>query len=132
MATHSSTLDWKIPWMEEPGSLQSMGLQRVRQDWATSLTSLSWERERISRLWENMTMEIKANFNAMSQKYIGTHYLLKLIQEVLWEWFQINILNENVWIGFLTHLHTYRNMWESKAMLFILKSNRWPVHHFIL
>ena len=27
MATHSSILSWKIPWMEEPGSLQSMGLQ---------------------------------------------------------------------------------------------------------
>ena len=29
MATHSSTLAWKIPWMEEPGRLQSMGSQRV-------------------------------------------------------------------------------------------------------
>ena len=29
MATHSSILDWKIPWMENPGRLQSMGLQRV-------------------------------------------------------------------------------------------------------
>ena len=32
MATHSSTLAWKIPWMEEHGRLQSMGLQRVRHD----------------------------------------------------------------------------------------------------
>ena len=30
MATHSSILPWKIPWMEEPGRLQTMGLQRVR------------------------------------------------------------------------------------------------------
>ena len=29
MATHSSILDWKIPWTEEPGGLQSMRLQRV-------------------------------------------------------------------------------------------------------
>ena len=29
MATHSSILAWKIPWMEEPGGFQSMGLQRV-------------------------------------------------------------------------------------------------------
>jgi len=29
MATYSSTLAWKIPWMEEPGRLQSLGLQRV-------------------------------------------------------------------------------------------------------
>ena len=32
MATYSSTLAWKIPWMEEPRRLQSMGLQRVRHD----------------------------------------------------------------------------------------------------
>ena len=32
MAMYSSTLAWKIPWMEEPGRLQSMGLQRVRHD----------------------------------------------------------------------------------------------------
>ena len=37
MATHSSTLAWKIPWTEEPGKLQSMGLHRVGHDWATSL-----------------------------------------------------------------------------------------------
>ena len=32
MATHSSILAWKIPWMEEPGRLESMGSQRVRHD----------------------------------------------------------------------------------------------------
>ena len=32
MATHSSILAWKIPRMEEPGSLQSMGSQRIRHD----------------------------------------------------------------------------------------------------
>ena len=32
MATHSSTLAWKIPWMEEPGRLQSMGSKRVGHD----------------------------------------------------------------------------------------------------
>ena len=38
MAIHSSTLPWKIPWMEEPDRLQSMGSQRVGHDWATSLS----------------------------------------------------------------------------------------------
>ena len=38
IATHSSTLSWKIPWTEEPGRLQAMGLQRVRHDWVNSLT----------------------------------------------------------------------------------------------
>ena len=40
MATHSSILAWRIPWMEEPGGLQSMGSQRVRHDWETSLSLL--------------------------------------------------------------------------------------------
>ena len=35
MATHSSILAWRIPWTEESGGLQSMGLQRVRQDLVT-------------------------------------------------------------------------------------------------
>ena len=41
MATHSSILAWKIPWTVEPGRLQSMGSQRVGQDWATSLEQKS-------------------------------------------------------------------------------------------
>ena len=40
MAAHSSILAWKIPWMEESSRLQSMGLQRVRHNWATSLASM--------------------------------------------------------------------------------------------
>ena len=38
IATHSSTLAWKIPWMEEPDRLQSMGSQRVGHNWATSMS----------------------------------------------------------------------------------------------
>ena len=37
-APHSSTLAWKIPWMEEPGVLQSMGSQRIGHDLVTSLS----------------------------------------------------------------------------------------------
>ena len=35
MTSHSSTLAWRIPWIEEPGGLQSIGLQKVVQVWAT-------------------------------------------------------------------------------------------------
>ena len=48
MAPHSSTLAWKIPWMEEPGRLQSMGSLRVGHDWATSLSLFAfmhWRRK---------------------------------------------------------------------------------------
>ena len=40
MATYSRILAWKIPWTEEPGRLQSMGLKRVGHDWVTSLHSV--------------------------------------------------------------------------------------------
>ena len=46
--THSSTLAWKIPWTEEPGGLQSMGLLGVGHDWETSLslfTFMHWRRK---------------------------------------------------------------------------------------
>ena len=48
MATHSSTLAWKIPWIEEPGRLQSMGSQRVRQD--SKFASLIINGKNVSRL----------------------------------------------------------------------------------
>ena len=42
MATQSSILAWKIPWTKEPGRLQPMGSQRIRHNWATSLSFLSF------------------------------------------------------------------------------------------
>ena len=48
MASHSSTPAWKIPWTEEPGRLQSMGLRRVGHYWAISLslfTFMHWRRK---------------------------------------------------------------------------------------
>ena len=48
MAPHSSTLAWKIPWTEEPGRLQSLGLLRVGHHWAASLslfTFTHWRRK---------------------------------------------------------------------------------------
>ena len=48
MATHSSTLAWKIPWTEEPDRLQSMGSLRIGHDWANSLpffTLMHWRRK---------------------------------------------------------------------------------------
>ena len=56
MATHYSTLAWKIAWMEKPGRLQSMGLQRVGQDWVTSLSLFR------NDFWENYC---KTDFNQL-------------------------------------------------------------------
>ena len=48
VAPHSSALAWKIPWAKEPGGLQFMGSQRIRHNWATSLslfTFMPWRRQ---------------------------------------------------------------------------------------
>ena len=44
MAPHSNVLAWKIPWMEEPGGLQSMGSLRVGHDFSLS-TFMHWRRK---------------------------------------------------------------------------------------
>ena len=59
MATHSSIIAWRIPWTEEPGRLQSMGLRRVRHDWATSL-SLSFSTESTNcYIFENFLEDLR-------------------------------------------------------------------------
>ena len=50
MATHSSTLAWRIPWTEEPGRLQSMGLQRVGHSWVTKHATSAQQTSRVSGL----------------------------------------------------------------------------------
>ena len=54
LATHPSTLAWKILWMEEPGRLQSMGTLGVRHDWATSLSLFTFMHGR--RKWQPTPM----------------------------------------------------------------------------
>ena len=51
LATHSNTFAWKIPWMEEPGRLQSMGLQRAGHNWAASL---------VQHLTEDFSLKVSA------------------------------------------------------------------------
>ena len=45
MATHSSFLAWEIPWIDEPGVLQSMGSQRVRHDFANKQQQLYFKKK---------------------------------------------------------------------------------------
>ena len=54
MATHSSTLAWKIPWMEELGRLQSMGSQRVRDDFTFTFTIIYRQESFYSDAFANM------------------------------------------------------------------------------
>ena len=60
MAPHSSTLAWKIPWVEEPGRLQSMGSLRVGHDWATSLSLFTFMHGR--RKWQPTPVFLPGEF----------------------------------------------------------------------
>ena len=61
MATHSSILVWWIPWTEEPGAVQSMGLKRVRHDWVTfTLHWITSEVSAVPKCLEPWNLNIRA------------------------------------------------------------------------
>ena len=70
MATHSSILARRIPWTEEPDRLQSMGLQRVRHDWATKHTHSAFLRLQLKKK-ENLTFPLSYSWSCQNR---GTSY----------------------------------------------------------
>ena len=80
MATHSSTLAWRIPWTKGPGRLQSIGLQRFQQDWVTN-THFHFIRKPLSR-GRNWGLERLRNFPEVTQAKWDE-------LKSLWVWFQI-------------------------------------------
>ena len=87
MATHSSTLAWKIPWTEEPGRLQSMGSLGVGHNWGTSLSLfpfMHWRRT--DWKYEEYESPLSASFN---QRLRG------FCEMVGWSWL---ILTCKVWL----------------------------------
>ena len=77
MAPHSSTLDWKIPWMEKIGRLQSKGSLRVGHDWATSLSLPSMGLHRVRHDWSDLTS--KADFLIAAILTGGRWYLIVVL-----------------------------------------------------
>ena len=70
LAPHSSTLAWRIPWMEEPGGLQSIGSLRVGYDWVTSLslfTFMPWRRK-----WQPTPVFLSGEFQGRGS-LMGSH-----------------------------------------------------------
>ena len=69
MATHFSILAWRIPLTEEPGRLQSMGLEKVKHDWATNTQGMAWGE------WAPSTL--------LSLHWIATQWWLQLPEQLL-------------------------------------------------
>ena len=87
MATHSSILAWKIPWTEEPGRLQSMGLQRVGHDWAISL-SLSHMHKNIGKTKQNVKIHLScsfSNFKLHSLLNFPKNFIVNTIIFIIWK-----------------------------------------------
>ena len=97
MATHSSILAWRIPWMEEPGGLQSTGSQRVGHNWATSL-SLSGNFTAHMRL-ENIELKqiVKLYFKTLTLPFnpfsLLSFYMLDFVANGLEIWIICNVVN---------------------------------------
>ena len=72
MATHFSTLAWKIPWTEEPGGLQFMGLQRIGDDLATEHAH---HKLFFLNLFENF-VQLKMNFENRIKFYFSSSLTL--------------------------------------------------------
>ena len=77
MATHSSILAWRIPWMEEPGRPQSTGSQRVGHDWVTSL-SLSHLYKDASHVLKNLSKLINHCFHVCEDHLDPCHSFYSL------------------------------------------------------
>ena len=92
MAPHSSILAWKIPWTEEPGRLQSLGLQRVGHSWATSpftrllITFLPRSKHLLNVLLSSKHFTLRPSV---------TTILDKMFQKV--NWFSANQLSSTRW-----------------------------------
>ena len=56
--THSSILTWRIPWTEDPGGLQSLGLQRVRHDWVTNAFTFCSHVTRVLLMFKTSTVHV--------------------------------------------------------------------------
>ena len=73
IVTHSSILTWRIPWTEEPGKLQSIGLQRVRQDWATNThkhTHTHTHTHTCAKKWAFLVARMVKNLPAMQETWV--------------------------------------------------------------
>ena len=134
MATHSSVLAWRIPGMEEPGGLPSMGLQRVRHDWSdiaaaaaafppghlylpppSSLLHVTVYLSRCPSLWRNFSWLTLDVLSSMLYRWRSLEATLKIklktrsrrLNSKSWEHQRTTDSREHELIGAHKTLHTY-------------------------
>ena len=76
MATHSSVLAWRIPWTEEPGRLQSRGLQK-KHNWATKEQELEMVKGTIKGYWSTLKLAASEDVYHLGLKGKQTEWLLE-------------------------------------------------------
>ena len=86
--THSSILAWRIPWTEEPGGLQSMGLQRVGHDWVTN-TFTSHIVQYLALRWKPHLTQRYPYLRKKFDQFQHIHFLFGPIWKL---WFRMYIL----------------------------------------
>ena len=117
MSTHSSILAWKIPWMEKPGRLQSVGSQRVGHDW---VPSLSFKHALLPHLYIKIdTICMTPNllmFYTMSENYfvnycINVHasQVALVVKDPTSKWRRHKRLGFNPWVRKIS----WRRKWQS-------------------
>ena len=94
MATHSSTLAWKIPRTEEPGGLQTMGSQRVGHDWVTSLSLFS-----LSLLLKDTEIQSKSSDVFLVCIFMKFSVAFKILQPHCFFFSSIISFNHEFWIA---------------------------------
>ena len=97
MATHSSTLAWKIPWKEEPGRLQSTGSQRVGHNWATSMFNVAADIVSIKQSWFPKWRKLDVG-SSLRKCYLPQEHhseWISLLGNLVWElWWRCQLLDK--------------------------------------
>ena len=120
MATHSSTLAWGIPWMEEPGGQQSMESQRVRHNWETNT-----QQYKIYVIWyftskNSNSYTTKICYNKFSKSHILYKYMFGLEVRQDGQYSFAEFLN--IYISLWKSLQIYRLIFSAKIFWLITES----------
>ena len=109
MAAHSSTLAWKIPWMEEPGRLQSLGLLIVGHDWATSLSRFTFMHRR--RKWQLTPVFLPAESQGRGS-LVGCRLWGCRVEH---DWSDLATQCYTIWGCLDPRMHNLRKRWTTKG-----------------